>query len=192
MSLYTVTIENRIYKVNISGDHCTVNGEEVGARVLPLNRNGLHMLLHGKKAYEVFLSNQEADTYQMLMLGGQRIITQISSIMKRHLPDSASSAPFVPPRPNRQDWRTPAAHKSETEGTGATWSQVQVAAPMHGLVVDVPVHEGDFVEKGQTLVVLESMKMQMQLRSPRPGKVAKVTILPGSQVEKGACLVQFE
>jgi hypothetical protein len=62
MSLYTVTIENRIYKVNIAGDHCTVNGEEVDARVLPLNRNGLHVLHHGKQAYEVFLSNQEADT----------------------------------------------------------------------------------------------------------------------------------
>jgi biotin carboxyl carrier protein len=63
---------------------------------------------------------------------------------------------------------------------------------MHGLVVDVPVHEGDCVEKGQTLVVLESMKMQMQLRSPRPGKVSKVAVQSGSQVEKGALLVQFE
>jgi len=162
MSLYTVTIENRIYQVNISGDHCTVNGEEVGAKVLPLNRNGLHMLLHGKKAYEVFLSNQEADTYQMLMLGGKRIITQISSRVKKHL------------------------KASEDCHTGF------LTAPMHGLVVDVPVDEGNMVEKGQTLVVLESMKMQMQLRSPRPGKVVKVAIQPGSQVEKGACLVQFE
>jgi len=40
MSLYTVTIEDRIYKVNISGDHCTVNGEAVDATMMPLNRNG--------------------------------------------------------------------------------------------------------------------------------------------------------
>ena len=78
MSLYTVTIEDRIYKVNISGDHCTVNGEEVDATMLPLNHNGLHVLHHGKQAYEVFLSNQEADTYQMLMFGGRRIVTQIT------------------------------------------------------------------------------------------------------------------
>ena len=162
MSLYTVTIENRIYKVNISGDHCTVNGEEVEARVLPLNRNGLHVLHHGKQAYELFLSNQEADTYQMLMLGGKRIITQISSRVKKHL------------------------------RAGEDCDAAFLAAPMHGLVVDVPVHEGDPVEKGQTLMVLESMKMQMQLRSPRQGKVAKVTVQPGSQVEKGALLVQFE
>jgi len=48
------------------------------------------------------------------------------------------------------------------------------------------------VTKGQTLVVLESMKMQMQLKSSRDGKIAKITIQPGGQVEKGAILVQFE
>ena len=162
MSLYTVTIEDRIYKVSISGDHYTVDGEEVDASMLPLNHNGLHVLRHGKQSYEVFLSNQEADTYQMLMLGGRRIITQISSRVKKHL------------------------KAGEESNTGV------LAAPMHGLVVDVPVHEGDTVEKGQTLVVLESMKMQMQLRSPRAGKVSKVAVQPGRQVEKGALLVQFE
>jgi biotin carboxyl carrier protein len=162
MSLYTVTIENRIYKVNIAGDHCTVNGEAVDARVMPLNRNGLHVLHHGKQAFEVFLSNQEADTYQMLMLGGKRIITQISSRVKKHLK------------------------------AGEDCNASCLSAPMHGLVVDVPVHIGDTVEQGQTLVVLESMKMQMQLRSPRPGKVANVNVQAGSQVEKGALLVQFE
>jgi biotin carboxyl carrier protein len=162
MSLYTVTIGNRIYKVNISGDHATVNGEEIDARVLPLNRNGLHVLHHGKQAYEVFLSNQEADTYQMLMLGGKRIITQITSRVIKHLK------------------------------TGEECNAACLVAPMHGLVVDAPVHIGDTVEKGQTLVVLESMKMQMQLRSPRPGKVTRITVQPGSQVEKGALLVQFE
>ena len=162
MSLYTVTIEDRIYKVNISGNHCTVNGEAVDATMLPLNHNGLHVLHHGKQAYELFLSNQEADTYQMLMLGGRRIVTQITSRMKKHL-------------------------KADEESNVGC-----LAAPMHGLVVDVPVHAGDTVEKGQTLVVLESMKMQMQLRSPRPGKISKVAVQPGNQVEKGALLVQFE
>ncbi len=162
MSLYTVTIEDRIYKVNISADHCTVNGEEVEARMLPLNHNGLHMLRHGKQAYELFLSNQEAETYQMLLLGGRRIVTQITSCVKKHLE------------------------------AGDDCNIGCLAAPMHGLVVDVSVHAGDTVEKGQTLVVLESMKMQMQLRSPRVGKVTKVTVQSGSQVEKGALLVQFE
>jgi pyruvate carboxylase subunit B len=163
MSLYTVTIENRTYKVNISGDHCTVNGEEVDAKVVPLNRNGLHLLRNGKRAYEVFLSSQEADTYQMHLFGGRRIITRITNRIKKH------------------------SQSGECDGRAAS-----LCAPMHGLVVDVPVREGDVVGKNQTLVVLESMKMQMQLRSPHDGKIAKVAVQPGNQVEKGALLVQFE
>jgi biotin carboxyl carrier protein len=98
----------------------------------------------------------------MLLLGGRRIVTQITSRLKKHL------------------------KAGEECNIGC------LAAPMHGLVVDVPVHAGDTVEKGQTLVVLESMKMQMQLRSPRPGILTKVVVQSGDQVEKGALLVQFE
>lgn len=67
-----------------------------------------------------------------------------------------------------------------------------LVAPMPGLVVDVPVTEGQQVEQGQTLVVLESMKMQMQLRADRAGKVQTMTVQPGSQVEKGTLLVRID
>jgi biotin carboxyl carrier protein len=163
MSLYTVTIGSHTYKVNISGDRNTVDGQDVDARMVQLNQNGLQLLHHGKQAHEVFLSTQETDTYQMNMFGGRRIITRIT---------------------NRFGKRARACNDAD----GASC----LSAPMHGLVVDVPVKEGEAVTKGQTLVVLESMKMQMQLRSPRDGKVAKVTVQAGNQVEKGALLVQFE
>lgn len=163
MSLYTVEIGSKKYKVNISGDHCTVDGKDVHAKMVPLNQNGLQLLHRGKEAHEVFVSSPEADTYQMNLFGGRRIITRISNrIAKRS--------------------------QSGEEGNRAGC----LSAPMHGLVVDVQVCEGETVSKGQTLVVLESMKMQMQLRSPRDGKVAKITVQTGSQVEKGASLVQFE
>lgn len=163
MSLYAVTIGERTYKVCISGDRVTVDGKDVKARWMPLNQNGLQMLQRGQETYEVFVSNQEADIYQACLQGGQRIITRISSYLGR---------------------RTQAGADGKKSGG--------LSAPMHGLVVDVCVKEGDQVSKGQTLVVLESMKMQMQLKSPRDGKVSKVTAQAGSQVEKGASLVQFE
>lgn len=64
-------------------------------------------------------------------------------------------------------------------------------APMAGLVVEVRVREGDLVEAGQTLVVLESMKMQMQLRAAMEGRVEAVTVAPRQQVEKGVTLVRL-
>jgi biotin carboxyl carrier protein len=163
MALYQVTIENRIYQVNISGDSSTVDGETVDAKVVRLNRNGLHMMRRGKQALELFLSTLDDETYQMVMFGGRRIVTRISSHLGKHAKSSAAES---------QDHI--------------------LAAPMHGLVVDVRVNVGDIVEADKTLVVLESMKMQMQLRSKRAGKIARVDVQSGSQVVKGAVLIQFE
>ena len=60
---------------------------------------------------------------------------------------------------------------------------------MPGLVVENLVKEGDVVEVGKPLVVLESMKMQMEMRAPISGRVEKVAVQPKSQVDKGAVLV---
>ncbi len=69
-------------------------------------------------------------------------------------------------------------------------AQGTLVAPMPGMVVNVLVKEGQQVDSGEPLVVLESMKMQMQLRSPFSGQVAKVAVSNRAQVEKGALLVQ--
>jgi biotin carboxyl carrier protein len=63
-------------------------------------------------------------------------------------------------------------------------------APMPGVVIEIPVKEGQMVEAGDTLVVLESMKMQMRLRAPIAGRVIKVLATARGQVEKGTLLVQ--
>jgi len=65
-------------------------------------------------------------------------------------------------------------------------------APMPGLVVQVLVAEGDTVEEGQPLLVIESMKMQMQIRSTCPGRVTGLPVVTGQQVDKGQVLAQVE
>jgi biotin carboxyl carrier protein len=62
-------------------------------------------------------------------------------------------------------------------------------APMPGLVVGVPVTDGQAVEKGDVLLILESMKMQNELKSPRPGTVGKVRVKPGDSVEQKQVLL---
>jgi pyruvate carboxylase subunit B len=62
-------------------------------------------------------------------------------------------------------------------------------APMPGLVVRVNVSAGDQVQPGQSLVVMEAMKMENELRSPSGGLVASVQVQAGAVVEKGAVLV---
>jgi biotin carboxyl carrier protein len=62
-------------------------------------------------------------------------------------------------------------------------AEFYLKAPMPGLVISVPVMDGQHVEKGDVLLVLESMKMQNELKSPRPGSVARVKIKAGDSVE---------
>ena len=67
-----------------------------------------------------------------------------------------------------------------------------LAAPMPGLVVRVEAEEGEMVEEGATLVIVEAMKMENELRAAGRARVARVLARPGQAVEKGQVLVEFE
>jgi biotin carboxyl carrier protein len=63
---------------------------------------------------------------------------------------------------------------------------------MPGKVIAVLVAEGDTVEKGQGLVIVEAMKMENEVRSPVGGEIKEVKVKPGDAVEGGAVLVVVE
>ncbi|MDE0233680.1 MAG: DUF2118 domain-containing protein, partial [bacterium] len=79
--------------------------------------------------------------------------------------------------------------KDRYPAPGGAEQSGSLQAPMPGRVVEVIAGEGDEVEKGQVLVVMEAMKMEHGLRAPHPGKVVSVLAAPGEQVESGQVLV---
>jgi biotin carboxyl carrier protein len=76
--------------------------------------------------------------------------------------------------------------------SGAGHGQQRISAPMPGKIVRVLVAEGDAVEAGQGLVVVEAMKMQNEMKAARPGRVARITVSPGAAVGAGDVLVTIE
>ena len=68
---------------------------------------------------------------------------------------------------------------------------VHVTAPLPGKVVKVSVRNGDTVERGAALVVLEAMKMELGVEAPRGGRIDEVAVSEGDQVVEGAVLVTF-
>jgi biotin carboxyl carrier protein len=68
----------------------------------------------------------------------------------------------------------------------------EIHAPMPGLILEVNVSEGDTVQKGDFLCVLEAMKMENTLTAPRDGVVKSITIAKGETVEKGKLLIELE
>ena len=66
-----------------------------------------------------------------------------------------------------------------------------VRAHITGTVWKIEVRPGEAVTEGQTLVILESMKMEMPVESPVAGTVTAVTAREGASVEEGAVLVEI-
>lgn len=66
-----------------------------------------------------------------------------------------------------------------------------LVAPLPGVVVSVRVEKGDRIEKGDVVLTLESMKMQMDIRAANTGQVVGVAKKPGDKVEKGEVLVSL-
>lgn len=68
----------------------------------------------------------------------------------------------------------------------------RVTAPMHGLLLEVLVEPGDLVVKGQTLAVLEAMKMHYEIQAEIDGTVAEVSAMAGKQVAVDDVLIEID
>lgn len=68
----------------------------------------------------------------------------------------------------------------------------ELTAPMPGQVRAVNVSEGDTVTKGQTLLVLEAMKMEIRIHAPQHGIVKKLFVNQGQTVEREQVLIEVE
>jgi len=91
------------------------------------------------------------------------------------LPIQNIPSPAIPPRPTVPDG-----------------SQAMVNSPLPGTILDIKVSEGDTVSQGQTLVILEAMKMENEIPSPVEGKISSIKIKTGDSVSTGDLLLILE
>ncbi len=84
-------------------------------------------------------------------------------------------------------------HVIRTKG-GAAGGHVQqtLVAPLPGRITHVAVKAGDRVEAGDTLLVIEAMKMENEFRAGGPGMVAEVRVQPGQAVNAGDVLIVID
>ncbi|MCA1559135.1 MAG: hypothetical protein LC753_03060 [Acidobacteria bacterium] len=74
----------------------------------------------------------------------------------------------------------------------AAAGHAELTAPMPATVRSVQVAAGDSVKRGDTLILLEAMKMEMPVRAPEDGRVSAVHCAPGDLVQPGAVLIDLE
>ena len=81
--------------------------------------------------------------------------------------------------------------KSMGLGVGGATKVNAINAPMPGLVLDIMVTEGQTVQKGDPLLILEAMKMENVIKSAGEGVVKAIKVKKGTPVDKGTLLISF-
>lgn len=80
----------------------------------------------------------------------------------------------------------------ETRGVRPVSGDGRIKAPIPGLIARVNVEPGQAVEAGQTVLVLEAMKMENEIRASKPGIVRQIHVAPGKTVVLNEALVEIE
>ena len=98
----------------------------------------------------------------------------------------SASLPPLSPAPSAAP-----ARRSSPKKTGGEEGAVKVTAPMPGKVLAVKKQVGDAVKSGDTILVLEAMKMENDIVAPKDGVIASLNVSSGDSVESGAVLASM-
>ncbi len=166
---YFATIDDRTYEIDI--DHhgrVTVDGKQLAADMKLVGGRHLYSLLLDNASYEVVLDTEnEKRNFYTVMVSGLQYTVKVQDERSRRL--ALVDRSLRPP-----------------EG------ELLIKAPIPGLVVKVPVEVGQEVAEGETLVILEAMKMENELRAPRRGVVSEVRVAAGDQVALGQMMLAIK
>jgi len=159
-------------EVSIAGQAYTIDWRAIAPLAADVKSQvslgGRFSLLIAGKSYEVFarrISKPDDDgnqTYEVEFLG-QHFEVSVEDEREKVLAGAAASA-----------------HDS---------GEARVRAPMPGLVIGTPLEVGASVSHGQTVVVLEAMKMENDLAAPRAGIIKEVKVSKGQTVNQGDVLI---
>ena len=160
---YHVTLADQTFEIEVRSDsEIAIDGKVLEVDFKSLADQPVYSLILGHDSYEAYVS--EGENALQVLLRGQLYEVDVEDERQRRL-------------------------RQVSEVHGDAGGEFSLKAPMPGLVVAVPVSEGETVSRGQNLIILESMKMQNELRSPREGVVQRVRVTPGERVEQNQPLV---
>jgi biotin carboxyl carrier protein len=164
---YEVLIDDNPHQVEMErteeGFDCIVNGETFSLDVVMTARDVLSILHEGRHYEAKREYSQMGETH--IIVGSERFAAEV---------------------------RDPRSLRSRRAAAGSEAGPAKVIAPMPGIVVRLLVNQGDEVEAGQGVAVVEAMKMQNELKSNKKGKVTKIAVKAGAAVNAGDLLAIVE
>ena len=163
---YITTVDGKEYLIEVVDEkHIRVGDRLLEVDFESVNGQPVFSVILDGKSYESFISESD-EGWQVLMRGRQYQITVEDEREKRL--------------------------RAAAGGGVAEGGEFNLKAPMPGLVVAIPVSEGQEIKKGQVLIILESMKMQNELKSPKDGIVERIRVKAGESVEQKQALLSVK
>jgi biotin carboxyl carrier protein len=164
---YSVTLNGAKIDVDVDGETVCIDGDAMRARLTDTDGGPVRILTLGESVYRVEVKPTEERGRYALWVDGFRFDVEALDERRRAIRElAAATAKAAGPAP--------------------------LVAPMPGMIVRVQVTEGDAVQSGQGLVVMEAMKMENELRATSSATVKRVLVAAGTAVEKGALLLELE
>lgn len=164
--IYEVTIAGKSYRVELQrsarGWQCKLDGRELPVDVTAAQSGVLSLLLNGR-SYEV--KQEIAGTDSNIVVGNERFAVSL---------------------------RDPRSFRSRRSAGGGDQGVKKINAPMPGKIVRLLAAEGSAVQAGQSVIVIEAMKMQNELKAPKTGVVKKIIVAEGAAVDAGQTLAEVE
>jgi biotin carboxyl carrier protein len=155
---YVTTVDGHEYIIDIIDEHqVNIDGVMHQVDFMSVGDSQVYSLLVNGKSVDASVT-QNDDTWQILFQGNQYKGTVEDEREKRL--------------------------RAALGGRVIEKEDFHLKAPMPGMVISIPVQDGEAVHKGDVLAILESMKMQNELRSPRDGKVTRIRVKAGERVEQ--------
>jgi biotin carboxyl carrier protein len=160
---YLTTIGEKTYTIDVNRENEVVlDNAPQQLDLRAIDDAGLYSMLINNQSYEVLV--EESDGEYRVLINGVLYHAQVADERAKRLAEAAGAF-------------------NNTSG------EATMKSPMPGLIVAVPVKEGDVVKKGQVVLILESMKMENELKAPRDGTVTGIKVLPRQAVEQGQALL---
>lgn len=164
--MYKAIVNNKSFEIEQQSDDFTVNGEMFQWDLSKISDGHFH-ILHQQKSYRAEVVKVEAATKTcVIKINGRTYPVELKDKFDLLL--------------EKMGMNSQASSKVNN-----------IKAPMPGLIIDLKVKEGDVVNAGDVLLILEAMKMENIIKSPGEGIVKSVKVKKGDSVEKGQVLIEF-
>jgi biotin carboxyl carrier protein len=167
MNEYVITINGSKKKVNLINEkEASIDGKVVDYGLESLNCS-TYLLRINNNFYEISSEKINDEKYSLLVRG-----KKINTIARTELQERAA--------------------KLVEDAKASSNHHLDIKAPMPGMVLKIKINAGDEIDTGDSLLILEAMKMENDLKAPSSGKIKEIYINEGSTVEKGDKLFLIE